>query len=138
MKFIGIDVGVHTGMAVWNGSSFDLITTTDIISALDYVRDLHSKERVKVYVEDARLRTWFGNTKGKDVLQGAGSVKRDSQIWDDALTKLGIEHEMIHPRNNVTKMNAKYFAFITDYKGRTSEHARDAAMLVFQRTEKTL
>lgn len=38
---------------------------------------------------------------------------------------------MVAPRNNVTKMNAVAFRNLTKWEKVTSEHACDAAMLVF-------
>lgn len=135
--YIGIDTGVNTGMAIYHKGEFLDIITTDIISALDRIREMsESGLEVKVYIEDARLRKYFGRESREKVeakKQGAGSVKRDSKIWDDTLTNLGIEHYMISPKDNSTKMRAEYFKLITGYKGKTNEHNRDAAMLVFQR-----
>ncbi len=63
--------------------------------------------------------------------QGAGSVKRDCKIWEDFLTDLDIPFEMVAPRKGMTKYSAAAFKKLTGYEGKTSEHARDAAMLVF-------
>jgi hypothetical protein len=38
---------------------------------------------------------------------------------------------MVAPKNAITKMKAEYFRQLTGYKGKTSEHGRDAAMLVY-------
>lgn len=138
---IGIDVGTHTGLAVWDSDRFTIIETLPIHAALLRVKELfdryaHNGNGVTVYFEDARQRTWFPKmTAAKDRarLQGAGSVKRDSTIWEDALTDWGIPFVAVAPKNNLTKMTAQYFARLTGWKGRTSEHARDAAMLVFGR-----
>ena len=64
-------------------------------------------------------------------LQGAGSVKRDSTIWDEYLKSTGVAYTMVAPVNNRTKMTADSFRRTTGYTGRTNEHNRDAAMLVF-------
>ena len=138
---IGIDVGTHTGLAVWDGDRFTIIETLPIHAALLRVKELFDRysfngNGVTVYFEDARQRTWFPKmTAAKDRarLQGAGSVKRDSTIWEDALTDWGIPFVAVAPKNNMTKMTAQYFARLTGWQGRTSEHGRDAAMLVFQR-----
>ena len=95
MIYIGIDTGVHTGVAVWDSSnkSFTDIQTTSIHKAMDVVRDY--KERccrdglgLVVRVEDPRQRRWFGTERmsrdeERKRLQGVGSVKRDASIWDD-------------------------------------------------------
>lgn len=137
MVYIGIDTGTNTGIALWN-NGFSVITTLPIHKALDYVRWVaeQNEGNVTVIFEDARQRKWFGNLTSKqdrDRLIGAGSIKRDCAIWEDALTDWGIPFVAVHPKNNMTKMNAQYFARLTGWKGRTSVHARDAAMLVFGR-----
>jgi hypothetical protein len=58
-------------------------------------------------------------------------VKRDCQIWEDYLTDLRIPFEMVAPKNNATKLTAEQFRRITGYEGKTNEHGRDAAMLVY-------
>lgn len=143
MICVGIDTGVNTGFAVWSTESRQLtiVTTLPIHQALIWVKGFAERcakehEEIKVYFEDARLRKWYGTHTAKqdrDKLQGAGSVKRDSKIWEDALTEWGIPFETIAPKNNWTKMTANMFAALTGWKGRTNEHSRDAAMLVFGR-----
>ena len=133
--YIGIDSGVNTGFAVWDAKlkCFDSIESTQIHRAIDWVKNLYSYniiEPIHVRVEDARQRNWFGKS-GKEVLQGVGSVKRDAKIWEDFLTDNGISFEMVAPKNNTTKLKAESFKNITKWEGKTNEHGRDAAMLVF-------
>ena len=138
---IGLDPGTHTGLAVWDGDRFTIIETLPIHAALLRVKELFDRysfngNGVKVYFEDARQRTWFPKmTAAKDRarLQGAGSVKRDSTIWEDALTDWGIPFVAVAPKNNMTKITPQFFRVMTGWQGRTSEHGRDAAMLVFGR-----
>lgn len=134
MLCVGLDTGVHTGFAVWDKGKKQLIelSTLKIHRAMERVRELSVSDEIVVYFEDARLRTWFGNA-GREALQGAGSVKRDCSIWEDFLTDLGVEFHPVAPKNNATKLNATFFEKITGWHGRTSEHSRDAAMLVFNR-----
>lgn len=134
MLKVGIDTGVNTGFAVWDtkGKCFLEISTLKIHQAMERVKQLSDATEVVVYYEDARLRKWFGNA-GREQLQGAGSVKRDCSIWEDYLDDLGLESYAVAPKNNSTKVNAAFFAKMTGWTARTSEHARDAAMLVFNR-----
>lgn len=134
MLCIGIDTGVHTGFAVWDTERKRLteLATLKIHIAMERVQRLSVSDDIAVYFEDARQRTWFGSA-GREQLQGAGSVKRDCGIWDDFLKDLEVEYHAIPPRRNATKMNADFFAKVTGWTGRASEHARDAAMLVFNR-----
>lgn len=131
--FVGIDCGTHTGLAVWDSrrKEFTELATLPIHRALQRVRLLSlNEEGIFVVVEDARQRKWFGSA-GREQLQGAGSVKRDSSIWDDFLTDYDIPHRMQPPLKGATKWTAEGFTRVTGWKGRTSEHARDAALLVY-------
>lgn len=137
---IGIDTGVNTGVATWNVTTrqFELIKTTAIHNALLYVKQMYETHGGSIFVrvEDPRLRKWFqSNYKSRDeerkMLQGIGSVKRDAKIWEDFLADIGIPYEMTHPKDSKTKLNSLSFSRLTKYEKRTSEHSRDAAMLVF-------
>lgn len=101
---------------------------------MDRVKELaeiHGKENMKLYIEDARLRTFV--TGGREKLQGVGSVKRDALIWDDWCQEQGFHYVMVHPKANATKLKPERFKQLTGYVKQTSEHGRDAAMLVFKR-----
>jgi hypothetical protein len=135
MKVIGIDVGVNTGISIWDTEQKRLTMCESgmVHQALSLVEFMFRKDSdLYVRVEDARKRKWIPKDRGREVLQGAGSVKRDSKIWEDFLTDLKIPHEMVAPKNNRTKMKADYFSKVTGYTGKTNEHARDSAMLCFQ------
>lgn len=138
MTHIGIDTGTHTGFAAWDGrgKQFLAIETLPLHAALLRVHTLAKEQPVEVWYEDARQRKWYGNnTAAKDRarLQGAGSVKRDSTIWEEALTDWGIPFHKIPPCANMTKLSAERFRNLTGWTGRTNEHSRDAAMLVWGR-----
>lgn len=143
--FIGIDCGKNTGIAVWNSTkgAFISIDTMMIHQAMEYVLSLRERYDVKVLFEDARQRKWYGhydkqlhrwvNSQENDiqVLQGAGSVKRDAVIWEDFLLDKGIPFFAVMPMKGGTKWDARFFKKLTGWPGRTSEHARDAAAMVF-------
>ena len=135
---IGIDTGVHTGFAVafdhGEGGVLQKVQSLSITQAMQCVleyEDEHDLKDIMLYIEDARKRTWF--TGGREKAQGVGSVKRDAQIWEDWCKEQGINFKLIHPAANATKMQAQEFTRKTGWTGRTNEHARDAAMLVFKR-----
>ena len=134
---VGIDTGRHTGFAVWDTEKrqLDFVDTIPIHEALLRIWS-QRHANVEVYFEDARQRKWYGTRTAKEdrnKLQGAGSVKRDSTIWEDALKDWGIPFHAVAPKHNTTKMTPEFFRSLTGWKGRTSEHSRDAAMLVFGR-----
>lgn len=131
---IGIDCGVKTGFAVAVDGELRHVSTETITKAMTLLNNWRNDPLVGgfiVYIEDARKRTWV--TGGREKLQGVGSVKRDCGIWEQFCIEQGIRYELVHPKNNSTKLSAEQFKKITGWTGRTSEHGRDAAMLIFGR-----
>lgn len=135
MKYaIGIDPGQSTGVGIWNMEKmeWDTIITTSTVEAEEIVKLYHENGGCMVVVEDARLRKWFGQT-GTERHQGAGWAKAASKRWQDFLKYHKIPHRMIKPGSTWKGAAAgKTWASITKWKGKTSDHARDAAWLVFQ------
>lgn len=139
MILIGIDTGVNTGYAEYDTESKKLlcVTSMKIHQAMNAISQyIHAGYDIKVMVEDPRQRTWFGTEKmsrdeERKRLQGVGSVKRDAGIWEDFLIDKEIPYEMVAPKRNVTKLKSNTFNNYTKFNGRTNEHGRDAAMLVF-------
>lgn len=131
MILIGIDPGTHTGYAVWDTHKRSLlrVETMVISRALQAVSE-HQFDVCRVIVEDARLRKWLG-TKARESLQGAGSIKRDCSIWQEALEDMDMAHVFRGPAKGLTKLDAERFRRLTGWQGRTSSHARDAAMLIW-------
>jgi hypothetical protein len=132
---IGIDPGTKTGVAIWHRPSRELIVveTMMIHKAMELVRrHLEAAGGVRVVIEDARKRKWFGDNAASKQ-QGAGSIKRDVSIWEDALKDWGIDFELVAPKKGLTKVTPERFQLLTGYKGRTSNHSRDAALLVVGR-----
>ena len=138
MIYIGIDPVTHTGVAFWNSTSkvlFDLYTLP-IHRALEKVKRFYNDNKglfdICVVFEDARQRKWYGK-ESNDKLQGAGSVKRDCSIWEGFCKDEMISYLALPPIKGGTKVSESYFKTISGWKGRTSNHARDAAMLVLGR-----
>ena len=139
MIWIGIDTGVHTGLAIWDGKGrrFLSIEELKIHRAMDVVEALAkaNAREVRARVEDARQRKWIPNMGSirNEIgrAKGAGSVERDCSIWEDFLADINVPCEMVAPKNNVTKQRQEAFANLTGWTQRTNEHERDAAMLVF-------
>lgn len=130
---VGIDAGVNTGLAIITDGKIHEITTCTIIEAMEKIKELvNNQNHLKIYIEDARQRKWFGG-KGREVLQGVGSVKRDCGIWEEFCLYYNIDFELIAPKHNRTKTTAQEFKRITGWQNRTSEHGRDAAMLIWGR-----
>ena len=131
---IGIDPGTNTGFAVWNrpAREFMEILSCAIHQAMDRIIDYHDREGEGLFVrfEDARLRTWFGKS-GQEIWKGAGSIMRDCSIWQAFLEDHEIHFASMAPRIGLTKLDAVRFEAITGWQGKTNNHGRDAAMLVY-------
>lgn len=132
--YVGIDPGVNTGFSIWNGVDrrLMLVDSMPIHEAMANVSSMDPEQLSETLfrVEDARQRTWFGKNNEAQ-LQGAGSIKRDSTIWEDFLKSKGANYEMVKPKHNRTKLKAEPFVQYTGWKEKTNEHGRDSAMLVF-------
>jgi hypothetical protein len=134
---IGVDPGVNTGWAEWSKPDRKLLAVNTwkihegIFRLQGELLSRYDRSRILVRLEDARLRKWLGPDKGRDQLQGAGSVKRDSQIWADLCEDLGVACQQLPPGKARTKWSSDHFKKVTGWPGRTSNHARDAAVLVY-------
>ena len=77
--------------------------------------------------------------KGVEILcnlEHRGAVGGDQKTGDGAGMLFQIPHKFLRPKKAITKIDAKLFKLMTKYQERTSNHARDAAMLVFKRDSK--
>ena len=130
---IGIDTGVNTGVAIWRPKYKDFIKieSVQIHKAIFDIKEWSMFHNILVRIEDARLRKWIPKGRGREVLQGVGSVKRDAKILEDLCKDLGIDYELVAPKKNRTKLTSDAFKSLTGWEKQTNEHSRDAGMLVF-------
>lgn len=101
MKWIGIDTGTHTGLAVWDDRLKELtsLETIPIHRAMSRVLELSSTEDVFVIFEDARQRTWFGKDKNTSAkLQGAGSSRGTAAFGRTSSTTMRYHSGQFHHR----------------------------------------
>lgn len=127
----GIDPGVNTGVAIWDIERQKLTEcrTCTIVEAMWQLENLIRAQLLRsVCIEDARLRKWFG-TSGREVLMGAGSIKRECSIWEEWGKLHKIDMRFLSPNQKGQKLNEATFKKVFKWEGRTSEHARDAAVL---------
>ena len=132
---IGIDTGTKTGFAVWEDGKLQVVESMTITQAMRKILTAYPYQTTKLYIEDARKWIGFnGKTKTTDArLQGAGSVKREASIWEDWCKENGYQAIFIKPMGKGLKKSAEDFKRITKWEGRTNEHSRDAAMIVYGR-----
>lgn len=129
---IGIDPGVKTGFAIYEKGTRKLmiVDAMAIHKAMRITEKLVISLKAAVRVEDARQATFFRQGDAHRI-KGAGSVMRDARIWEDFLTSIGADFQMVKPRKDLTKLTAAKFKQVTGFQGITNEHGRDAAMLVY-------
>lgn len=134
MILFGIDCGVTTGVGVWDARHKEVldIKTGTLPEMYGYIRRFAEtfNDDFVLRIEDARKRKWFGNNSNSKI-QGAGSIKRDSQLWEQICEYEGWKYQLIHPIKGATKLKHEQFCRITKWDGRTNEHGRDATMLVY-------
>ena len=138
MIYFGIDPGVNTGLALVKDGELKVVETVNIVQAMARIlAAFNACENITVIFEDARQRKYLPRERNaseyRGKLMGAGSVKRDCEIWEEFCDVYGIKYMAIPPRAGATKWDADTFRNVTGWKGRTSNHARDAALLVFGR-----
>ncbi len=141
MVHVGIDPGVHTGIAAWNAKTkeFSVVETTHIFIAMDILKALiyeHGVSNVHVHCENPNTWRHFSGTSASKIAskaQGAGSVKRDFSIWKAYCEHIGVEFTPVSLTAALKKIDALRFQKYTGIRKRTSEHARDAAMIVLNK-----
>ncbi len=137
MQVIGLDPGTVTGFALWRVDwwKFERIQSYQLHQVLFA---LAAAPPALVMFEDARRSIvgkkskTYGDVKR---LQGVGSVKRDCAILQEFLDDTGIPYSMAAPLSGGTKWPADYFERVTGWSKQTNEHARDAAVRVWQLNE---
>lgn len=132
MIVLGIDPGTTTGYAVWDAAERMLLS----VSSCSIVVAMNSADILcpsLVIFEDARtMRVGGGKTFGQQSrLQGVGSVKRDSSIWEEYLEHRGIPYQAKRWCAGTTKWDRVRFERDTGWTAPTNEHGRDAAVIVY-------
>jgi hypothetical protein len=129
---IGIDPGTHTGWAVWDRDQkrmIDMASLTHVEAVVRLQIACNAGSVALVVYEDA---TKHGRSdKSPEAALGAGSIRRESGIWREWLEFLGVPYRAISPRQKGAKLSQHQFVRLTGRAGRTSQHARDAAMLIW-------
>lgn len=147
---IGIDPGQNTGFAVWDatGEKFISLLTLSFWEAIGLLQEAKSREdigmsKLEVIIEDVTQNKpiFMKGNRGKSGVKGfakiasnVGMNKRDAQLLISWCELNNVKVTKVRPtKKSATKLDQETFAKITKYTLRTSQHARDAAMLCFGR-----
>lgn len=134
---IGIDPGTDTGFAAWDRKerAFANLCTFKIHEAMRRINAINRlyEGEVVVILENPNTFVPFSGSAARNraVIQGAGSIKRDFAIWIDYLADLKIPVIARPLQGSLKKLTPEAFKTHTGIGIRTSVHARDAAMMVF-------
>lgn len=137
---IGIDPGVKTGYAIKDLVSNKIIESGEktIIEAFEMVKN-YSTEQLVVICEDSNKWNGRGLSSIEKMArsQGAGSSKRESNIWREFLKHHGYLYKMVPPSHKnkggyFQKSNKITHKEMVRYAGvnikRSNQHQRDAIM----------
>lgn len=153
--YIGLDLGTRTGLCIWqrdkhqrNGGRIKVLRTIHAWQVFEQVfermmqyKDLdamvHDGDRSKYHAlivfEDARKMKLPRHLTHGGRAQGAGAVKWFCGQFEAFCEYNGFPYLAVKPNPKLTKLSKEKFYQLTGYEHRTSNHARDAAMLVFGR-----
>ena len=143
MILIGVDP--PKGLAVWDTElrKFTDIRTVDFWFATEIIHKsfLFHLSNMAVVIEAPQVNKPTFYRPGQNaramsrISQNVGSNKRDSVLIIEYCQRMGIKCIPVPPRrSNSTKNDPELFKRLTGWPGRTSEHGRDAGMLVFGMT----
>lgn len=138
MIIIGIDP--PKGLALWDTESrkFIKIETVEFWDIIHEISTLKDAGKIAVVVEAPQVNKPTFYRRGTNaramsrISQNVGSNKRDSVLIIEYCARVGVKCIPVPPRRkNSTKHSPELFSRWTGWTGRTSEHGRDAAALVF-------
>lgn len=142
--FIGIDPGTRTGFAVKVDGFKMKVETTDFFGAIERIQFYRKRfECLEVRIEDPSQNkpVWFDHRKATvkvsearsklKIAQNVGENKKEAKLLIEFCKRLNIKVIPVRPkRGSMTKVSPELFRKVTGYGGRTSEHGRDAGMLI--------
>lgn len=134
---IGIDPGIVCGVAVIGRSDgkFSTVQSCKLHELFELILALQPSGTF-VYIENPN--TWVPFRKlapgvAEMRRSGAGAVKQSYKHIIEFLEDNGIEYRHTRLQGNYKKVTAEWFRNQTGWAGKTNEHGRDAAMLIFGR-----
>lgn len=143
--FIGIDPGVHNGIAIYRKKRRHLYLKTvkfwDLIRLINSLLKKRYEDPLFVVLEYPNfIKPTFGRENIPEVrfldrrAQDVGSNKRTAELIKDYLEMCDIEYTLVRPSKKSPKWDKRKFDTVTDYEGPHSQHARDAAKLLYEFT----
>ena len=147
MIYIGIDPGVKNGWAVWDSQvkKFCEIRTFSFWELITNIETMNKAYDCRFYVEATYKIKAVWDSKGRPqptnlevirwgkLCQNIGQNRQISCLILQWLERNHCDYIECQPGSSLTKLKPDTFKQMTKYKERTSQHGRDAAMLVWGR-----
>lgn len=133
---LGIDPGIHVGIAIYNRTteSLEVVTSKELHQAFDILKHWHSNSSIEVFIENPNTWIGFGSKSSSDArLQGAGAVKQTYKHLVEFMEHYDISFTPTKLQGTMKKVDAKYFEQLTGWKGSSNSHGRDASLLCFKK-----
>lgn len=128
---IAIDPGVNTGLAIAVDGVLVDVRTCSFWEANAHIKsERFLGYRVELIIEDPRGIYVPPGQRNPQRIKGVGSVERDAKLWIEYAEHYGIPYRTVKP-GKYRKIDAETFRKWTGWTGRTSEHARAAAMMIW-------
>lgn len=130
---LGIDPGVHTGVATYVDG---LLTELETIEPHCLERIIRGRMPARVVFEDSRLQshTWTSGASraaAAKMARNVGEIDAWCRLISAVCADLGVSAHSISPAGKGAKLDAKRFASVTGWPGSSNEHTRDAAMVAW-------
>ena len=130
---VGLDPGIKTGVAIANNGELLVLKTfylkqTNLFDIFDFIQKANPD---KIILEDSSLvsNLWNnGNSVGKN--QMLSRIFKDFALYHNI--KIECVNPMIRKRGYSTKLSKTQFEKLTGWNKKSSEHSRDAAMLIWR------
>lgn len=131
---LGIDPGAHTGVATYVGGQ---LTDLETVGPHQIERLIRGRAPARVVFEDSRLQshTWTSSASkaaAAKMARNVGQVDAWCYLITAICAELGIAAHGISPAGKGAKLDAKQFASVTGWNGKSNEHVRDAAMVAWK------
>lgn len=134
MNIIGLDPGVHTGMAFYKAGKLVELRTIHPLTIYDVLAGM---DATRVIFEDSRLTSpvWSRGTTTAariKIARNVGQVDGICSLIVEACDRIGIDALGISPKHKGAKLDAEQFAKVTGWQQASNQHTRDAAMVAWK------
>ncbi|MEM1095316.1 MAG: hypothetical protein AAGJ10_12005 [Bacteroidota bacterium] len=140
-QVMGIDPGDTTGLALYSPEAHVLVEVTSgtFWAMAERVRREWTQGRLAlVVIEDTRALPIYERHNNKKLdrprrdrlCRNVGRIDRDCALWAALCEETGIPYRLVKPIKG-GKWSADTLRGVTGFSGRTNQHGRDAARLVW-------